>query len=279
MKDQLVSAEWLSNHLKDENLVVADCRFALNDAEAGHKQYEQGHIPGAVYFDLEKDLSGPKGEHGGRHPLPDLEEFTEKLGKAGIDETKEVVVYDDQNGSFAARLWWMLRYLGHDKVAVLNVSFSKWADEGYPISTEKPNPAERTFTPHLRPEMAVDIEKVKTDKGREDVVLIDSRAPERYRGDKEPMDSKAGHIPGAENYFWKGNVADGGKWKSADELKKRFQSIKGREPIVYCGSGVTANANVLALKSIGKEAKLYIGSWSDWSSYEDNPVETGDRKN
>lgn len=276
MADQLVSAEWLSEHLDDEHVVIADCRFELTDPEAGRSEYELGHIPGAIFFDLEKDLSGPKREHGGRHPLPDLDEFARKLGKTGIDETKHVVVYDDQNGSFAGRLWWMLNYLGHDEVSVLDISYSTWVKEGHPTSKVIPDPAPRNFVPNVRTEMAVDVEEVKRKMRERGVVLVDSRAPERYRGDEEPMDPKAGHIPGAENWFWKENVANDGKWKEQEELKKRFQPLQNKDVIVYCGSGVTASANVLALKAAGKDARLYVGSWSDWSSYSDNPVETGD---
>jgi thiosulfate/3-mercaptopyruvate sulfurtransferase len=278
MADQFVSAEWLSEHLDDEHVVIADCRFELTDPEAGRGEYELGHIPGAIFFDLEKDLSGPKREHGGRHPLPDLDEFVRKLGKAGIDETKHVVVYDDQNGSFAARLWWMLNYLGHDEVSVLDISYSMWVKEGHPTSEVIPAPAPRNFVPNVRTKMAVDVEEVKRTMGEEGVVLVDSRAPERYRGDEEPMDPKAGHIPGAENWFWKENVANDGKWKAQEELKKRFQPLQNKDVIVYCGSGVTASANVLALQAAGKDARLYVGSWSDWSSYPNHPVETGDRE-
>ncbi|HEX7064932.1 MAG TPA: sulfurtransferase [Bacillales bacterium] len=279
MAEQLVGAEWLARRLEDKELVIADCRFELKDAKAGRKQYKQGHIPGAVYFDLEEDLSGPIGEHGGRHPLPDIDDFVIKLGHSGIDQTKQVVVYDDQNGSFAARLWWMLRYLGHDNVSVLDISFSKWMEEGYPVSSEMPHPEKCEFVPHVNPEMVIDIEGVKEEMGREKVMLIDSRAPERYHGETEPIDPKAGHIPGAFNRFWKENVGDDGKWKTPDELKQQLQWLENKDLIVYCGSGVTANANVLALKSIGKEARLYIGSWSDWSSYSENPVATREEPN
>lgn len=279
MADQtLISMERLHEHLHDEHVVVIDCRFELTDESAGRRQYEESHIPGAVYFDLEKDLSGPKEAHGGRHPLPDVDEFAEKLGKAGVDETTNVVAYDDQNGSMAARLWWMLRYLGHDRVSVLDVPFSTWEKEDYPTSNEWPRPKRRTFVPHIRADMAADMKDVRRAVDRGDVVLIDARAPERYRGEQEPMDPKAGHIPGAKNRFWKDNVAATGKWKSADELKERFRDLKDRDVIVYCGSGVTATANALALKAAGKDVKVYTGSWSDWSSYPDNPVATGDEE-
>ncbi|HET7657707.1 MAG TPA: sulfurtransferase [Bacillales bacterium] len=275
MANELVSAEWLVDHLDDEEIVVVDCRFDLKDTEAGRKQYIERHIPGAVYFDLDKDLSGDVGIHGGRHPLPDLDDFAQKLGDSGIDESKHVVAYDDQNGSFAARLWWMLRYLGHDRVSVLDISFSKWVEEGNPVTDEKINPEKTTFHPQLQAEMALSIEEVKEEMGKENVLLVDSRAPERYSGETEPMDKKAGHIPGAANFFWKDNVGENGKWKSSQDISERFNAVKDKDLIVYCGSGVTANANLLALKAIGIDARLYIGSWSDWSSYEDNPVETG----
>ncbi|HEU5138634.1 MAG TPA: sulfurtransferase [Bacillales bacterium] len=274
MARQLVDAEWLVQRLRNDNVVVADCRFELKDAKAGRRQYEQSHIPGAVYFDLEEDLSGPAGEHGGRHPLPDIDAFAKKVGDSGIDQSKQVVVYDDQNGSFAARLWWMLAYLGHDNVSVLDISYSKWLEAGYSVSSEPPHPEECEFVPHVRSEMVVDIEKVKQEKDKDEVMLIDSRAPERYLGETEPIDPKAGHIPGAINRFWKENVGDDGKWKTPDELKEELKPFDDKDLIVYCGSGVTANANVLALKAIGKEARLYVGSWSDWSSYSENPVET-----
>jgi thiosulfate/3-mercaptopyruvate sulfurtransferase len=278
MADQLVGAEWLSQHLEDENLVIVDCRFDLKDTAAGRAEYEKAHIPGAVYFDLKKDLSGPKREHGGRHPLPDLDSFVKKLGEAGIDKTIHVVVYDDQNGSYAARLWWMLNYLGHENVSVLDVGFSTWVKEGFVTSSELPRPKRAVFHPDVHPEMVADVNEVRRAKDEDGVVLIDSRAPERYRGENEPIDPKAGHIPGAMNRFWKDNVAESGRWKAGSELEERFRSFRNKDVIIYCGSGVTANANILALKATGKDARLYVGSWSDWSSYPEHPIETGDGK-
>lgn len=275
---QIVTASWLSAHLHEENFVLADCRFDLVRPQAGREQYAQGHIPGAVYFDLEEDLSGVKQEHGGRHPLPDPGELAAKLGAAGIDESTHVIAYDDQNGSMAARLWWLLHYLGHEKVSVLGVSYSTWEAQGYPVSSDVPDPVSRIFKPHIREDMAMDIEEFKRRKTDENTVLVDARAPERYRGESEPMDQKAGHIPGAENWFWKDNVADE-SWKSPQDLKSRFESLQDRDVIVYCGSGVSAAANALAMKEAGLEdVKLYVGSWSDWSSYPENPVEKGKRR-
>jgi thiosulfate/3-mercaptopyruvate sulfurtransferase len=277
VSENLISIEGLKEHLDDEKLVVADCRFNLGDPLAGEKSYQEGHVPGAIHFDLKKDLSGVIGEHGGRHPLPPLEEFVQKLSRAGVDETKHVVAYDDQGGSMAARLWWMLQYLGHENVSVLQGGYSEWVKQGHPTTKDIPAPKQTVFVPHPRPDMVVDIEGVKEKKNNADTVLIDARAPERYRGDAEPMDKKAGHIPGAENWFWKENVNENGKWKTAEQLKNRFAALKDKDEIIaYCGSGVSASANVLALKEAGiDKVKLYTGSWSDWSSYDENPVETG----
>lgn len=277
--ENLVSIHWLNEHLEYENIVIADCRFDLGDPEKGREQFTEGHIPGAVYFDLEKDLSGLAGTHGGRHPLPVIDDFVEKLNRVGIDEAKHVVAYDDQGGAMAARLWWMLIYLGHEKVSILEEGYGTWVKQGHPVARDERTVERRNFVPRPQPEMIVDINDVKKKKADKGTVLIDARAPDRFRGDVEPMDSKAGHIPGAENWFWKNNLGTDGKWKSADELKKRFEALNNKEEIIaYCGSGVTASANVLALKEAGMDkVKLYVGSWSDWSSCEDNPVETGQK--
>ncbi|MDR6226108.1 sulfurtransferase [Desmospora profundinema] len=270
----LMDRETLRGHHDDPDWVVVDCRFDLADQEAGRQAYEQGHIPGARYMDLERDLSGPVGKHGGRHPFPDLDRFVEKLGAAGIDDTKTVVAYDDQGGAMAARLWWMLRYLGHERAAVLNGGFQGWKKAGHPVTQEKPEPTPTRFHPRIRqPERLVGMEETKAEKGW----VIDSRERERYEGKREPIDAKAGHIPGAVHYFWKDNLEEGQRWKSAEVIRERFSDLpKDSRPIVYCGSGVTACANLLALHLAGFEnARLYAGSWSDWISYEENPIRQG----
>lgn len=273
----IVEADWLQKHISDSNLVIVDCRFNLEDPEEGKKQYEAGHIPNALYFDLNEDLSGPVKEHGGRHPLPEPTVFLNKLEKSGINETVTVVAYDDQNGMVAARFWWMLKYFGHPAVHVLDGGFSHWVEKNYPVSTKIPSPIKRTFQPKANEEMVVDMKDVQEQLHRLDTVLVDSRSAERYLGVHEPLDSKAGHIPGAVNFFWGENVKDG-KWDK-ELIKHRFDGLKEKEEIiVYCGSGVSACSNILAMDEAGlQNIKLYNGSWSDWSSYTNNPVETKKR--
>ncbi|QDI92406.1 sulfurtransferase [Salicibibacter halophilus] len=276
--DYFVTKEWLYDHLNDPNVVVADCRYDLQDPDAGWEAYRNGHIPGAVFFDLKKDLSGPAAVHGGRHPLPSVDDLTATLNAAGVDHHKHVVVYDDQHGSMAGRLWWLLRYVGHPTVSLLDENYAKWQAQGYPTSTEVPVPRPTHFEPKLQPDMRVDIDDVKALKEKENVVVLDARAPERYRGEQELIDKKAGHIPGAENWFWKENIGSDGKWKSTEGLAERFRSLQQKDAVVvYCGSGVSANANIIALKQAGIEnVKLYPGSWSDWASYDQNPISKGE---
>lgn len=270
----LVDIETLYNHLDHSDWIVVDCRFDLKEVDQGRQDYEQGHIPGARFMDLNRDLSGSISKHGGRHPLPDMDQFVEKLGRMGIDQDKTVVAYDDQGGAMAARLWWMLRHLGHERVAVLDGGFQSWLDAGHPVTQVVPAPNETGFIPHIRhPERLVGMEETKAEKGW----VIDSRDRDRYEGKVEPIDAKAGHIPGAVHHFWKNNLAEGQRWKSAEEIREQFSYLsKGSRPIVYCGSGVTACANLLALQLAGiEDARLYLGSWSDWISYEENPIRQG----
>lgn len=270
-----VNSEWVMTHLNDENVRIIDCRFDLSNPKKGFESYLEGHIPGALYFDLEKDLSGPVKQHGGRHPLPDLNEFQDKLSAAGIDHSISVVVYDDQEGPFASRLLWLLSYLGHEKVFILNGGFANWIQSGYQVSAEILHVKRKEFQPVVKKEWLATMDDVKNDIHSVHTVIIDSRAQKRYQGIEEPIDKIAGHIPSAKNYFWKDVVDENGVWKDADKLKKHFSDIpKEKEIIVYCGSGVTATPNFVSLKEAGYEnVKLYLGSWSDWISYENNPIE------
>jgi thiosulfate/3-mercaptopyruvate sulfurtransferase len=268
MQQPLVTPQWLQEHLGNDNVVVVDCRFVLGNPSQGYADYLDGHIPGALYFHLEHDLSGPKQEHGGRHPLPDPEALVRLFSGAGIDSDVTVVAYDDQDLAMAGRMWWLLRYMGHEKAAVLDGGFAGWKRAGYAVSQEVQTPKPRAFVPKIQSWMLVGVEQVR--ERCEKTVLIDSRAGERYRGEMETLDPKAGHIPGAVNYYYKDNLAADGTMLPAEQLKERFAEVAGSdELIVYCGSGVTATVNLLALHRAGRsDAKLYLGSWSDWCSYD-----------
>ncbi|MGB3495766.1 MAG: sulfurtransferase [Elainellaceae cyanobacterium] len=270
----IVSPSWLAEHLDDPQVAIADCRFSLMEPELGAQQYAAEHIPGAIYFDLNRDLSSPVQAHGGRHPLPDVEALAHKLGLAGISAETHVVAYDDSCFAFAARLWWLLRYLGHDRVSVLEGGLSGWKQAGLPLtsnqSSDRSQPNPTTFTPHVRSHMGVDIDQVKARKDQQGVVLVDSREGDRYRGEREPIDPIAGHIPGAVNYFWKEIVDETGTVLSPEAQSARWGAIANAdEVLVYCGSGVTACVNLLSLE-LAKiyTGKLYAGSWSDWCSYQ-----------
>jgi len=262
----VVSADWLADHLDDPQVAIADCRFALTDPALGRQQYAAAHIPGAYYFDLNQNLSSPVQQHGGRHPLPDPQVLATKLAEAGIRNDTLVVAYDDSRLAFAARFWWLLRYLGHDRVAVLDGGWQGWQAGNYPQTTIVPTPQTGEFTVNLQRDRVVDLETVKA---RQDgAVLVDAREAERYRGEREPIDPIAGHIPGAVNYPWQDATNAEGYLKSVPEQQQRWAEVQpAEEVLVYCGSGVTACVNLLSLKLAGREGKLYAGSWSDWCSY------------
>ncbi len=267
----IVSPEWLAAHTKNSQVVIIDCRFSLTDPESGQKQYQESHIPGAFYLDLNRDLASAVGKYGGRHPLPNTGELAEKLSAIGINSPETLVVaYDDSRLAFAARLWWLLRYMGHRKVALLDGGFSAWKAAGYPVTNTFPQPREGEFVAQLQPDLVVDIETVKERKDLAGAVLIDSRESERYAGVREPIDPIAGHIPGAVNYPWQDVTDETGKVRSTSEQKQRWAQLEtAAEIIVYCGSGVTACVNLLSLEIAGiPDAKLYVGSWSDWCSYQ-----------
>jgi thiosulfate/3-mercaptopyruvate sulfurtransferase len=267
---KVVSQLWLSEHLQESEVVIVDCRFSLAEPQLGKQQYQNTHIPGAYYLDLNKDLSSSLQKHGGRHPLPNPLELGQKLSTMGINFQKTLVVaYDDSRLAFASRLWWLLRYFGHEQVAVLNGGFSQWQNAGYPVTNVIPQPQIANFLPQVKREMLADIIDVKNRKDNPGVILVDSRENERYLGIKEPIDKIAGHIDGAVNYPWQEVTDSHGYLLSVPEHYQRWKNIKSAEEIiVYCGSGVTACVNLLSLELAGiSNAKLYAGSWSDWISY------------
>jgi thiosulfate/3-mercaptopyruvate sulfurtransferase len=272
----IITTDALAAHLNDPRFALVDCRFRLDDVGWGEQQWRIGHLPGAVYAHLDRDLSGPKTGTNGRHPLPDPDVLARTFGRLGIAD-HQVVAYDQDTGMFASRLWWLLRWMGHDAVAVLDGGFAKWVAEGRPFSNaDSPRPAVE-FHGSARADMTVNAETVANSSGRPDWRVLDARAPERYRGEVEPMDPVAGHIPGATSYFFQRNLDERGVFRTPADLRENLRAVTGDiQPdhiICYCGSGVQAAHNLLALEHAGIQgAKLYPGSWSEWISDPSRPI-------
>jgi thiosulfate/3-mercaptopyruvate sulfurtransferase len=258
----------------DASAVAFDCRFSLTDKEQGRREYDAGHIPGARFADLEKDLSAPQGPTGGRHPLPDRAELVERFRAWGVTNGSRVVCYDQNNGAVAGRLWWLTRWLGHAKVAVLDGGLDAWLALRYPTDCDQASPILGDFTPGEPLTRLYTAEQVVDAK----INLLDARDSARFRGEVEPIDAVAGHIPGAIAAPFADNL-DGWHFKSPDALRRRFDALNvdpGLDTVCYCGSGVTANHNILALMLAGyPEPALYAGSWSDWISDPNRTVATG----
>lgn len=258
----------------DSSAVVFDCRFSLNDSEQGRRDYEAGHIPGARYADLERDLSAVRSTTGGRHPLPERAALAARLRAWGVSNASKVVCYDQNSGAVAARLWWLVRWLGHDKVCLLDGGLDAWIAEGYQTTTDIVAPLAGDFTPRAALTRLCTADQLAAAKAN----LLDARDSARFRGEAEPIDPVAGHIPGALSVPFAGNLADG-RFRSADALRARFSELNldpEIDTVCYCGSGVTANHNILALLLAGyPEPILYAGSWSDWISDPARPVAPG----
>lgn len=280
MFSTLVSPAELASRLDDPDWVIVDARHDLAQPDAwGETQYRAGHVPGARFAHIDRDLSAHKTGSNGRHPLPTPEQAADAFGRLGIDRGKQVVAYDQGNGLFAARLWWMLRWLGHDAAAVLDGGYARWTAERRPVSTDVPAVTPATFEVE-RVTPTVSASGVAASLPRHTLVLIDARAAERYRGDIEPMDPVAGHIPGAINRPYARNLEPEGTFRSPAELRRDFESmLHGRavdDVVHYCGSGVTACHNVLAMAIAGYPlTRIYPGSWSEWVADRSRPVATG----
>jgi thiosulfate/3-mercaptopyruvate sulfurtransferase len=277
----LVSGEILAQHLDDPDWVVFDCRHELSDPGRGRADYAKSHLPGARFVHLDEDLSSSRTGTNGRHPLPDPALLAEKLGRAGVDSRKQVIAYDAQGGLFAARLWWLLRWLGHLPVAVLDGGWNQWAAENRLQTTELPRPRQARFSG--KPDRSwVDTKFVRSHLGDAGLVLLDARAPDRFRGENETLDPVGGHIPGARNRHFRDNLDASGRFKPAAALRKEFSGVLGDttpdQAVHYCGSGVSACHNLLALELAGLHGgRLYAGSWSEWSADSSRPVATGAR--
>jgi thiosulfate/3-mercaptopyruvate sulfurtransferase len=281
MHTTLISAAVVAAHLADPSFVIVDVRHDLGAPDAwGADEYRRGHLPGARFAHVDRDLSGPKTGANGRHPLPSPEAAAATFGRLGIDASTQVVAYDQGPGSYAARLWWMLRWLGHDAVAVLDGGFAAWTRDGQPVTTEVPAPRSASFVARPRT-IAVDVGAVAANLASGSKLVIDARGRERFRGDVEPIDKVAGHIPGSINRPYTLNLTADGTFRPAGELRAEFGAlIGGRAPesIVHsCGSGVTACHNLLAMEHAGLTgARLYPGSWSEWSADPARPIARGD---
>jgi thiosulfate/3-mercaptopyruvate sulfurtransferase len=280
----LIDAASLRGLMGDAGLAVVDCRFDLNDPESGRRAYLRGHIPGARYADLNKDLSAPVSLSSGRHPLPSPRDFAAKLDKLGIGNHAQVVAYDDSSGSFAARLWWMLRWVGLESAAVLDGGLEAWVAEGGALAsgeeTAVPAANRSRFLPRVDAAAVVDSAEVASLLRNPRRLLVDARAAERYAGVIEPIDAVAGHIAGAVNHPFTSNLGPEGRFLPAAELRRRWEErLAGREPravAAMCGSGVTACHNLLSLEVAGlRGAKLYAGSWSEWIRDPSRPVARG----
>jgi thiosulfate/3-mercaptopyruvate sulfurtransferase len=278
MHTTLISTDVLAGHLVDSTWLIADCRYNLNDETWGRAQYEAAHVPGAVFVDVAHQLAGPRTGTNGRHPLPAIEDMAATFGRLGIADDIQVVAYDQEAGAFASRLWWMLRYLGHDAVAVLDGGFAKWTREGRPVrgGVETREPAR--FAPQPRKEMRVTVDETMAHLGDPSVLLIDARSPDRYAGKPDPLDTIYGHIPGARNRYYRHNVTEAGTMRSGRELRTDFEKVlagtQASQVVMYCGSGITACHNLLAMEHAGLHgARLFAGSWSEWESDSGRPVE------
>ncbi len=276
----LVTAEELAAHLEDPGWVVFDCRHDLMDPTVGPAEYAEDHIPGAYFLHTDYDLSGAKNGKNGRHPLPDLDSFAARMNQCGVAPGMQVVAYDDQGGCFAVRLWWLLRWLGHDRVALLDGGLPQWLREKRPVTPEVPGPRAGKFVP--RPALGWTVDAPFVDRIRDDpaVKLVDARSVERFTGKQEPIDPVPGHIPGSVNRFWKLNLQPDDRFKAADQLREEFAALFAaaapEQSVHLCGSGVTACHNLFAMELAGiAPGRLYPGSWSEWCADPTRAVATG----
>lgn len=271
----LISVAELADRIAEPDVVVCDVRFHLADHDQGRREYDEAHVPGARFVDLHHDLAGDSSGGGARHPLPTVDDFTALLQRLGIAPGSFVVAYDSAGGATASRLWWMLRSIGHGRVAVLDGGYPAWVEAGHDVSADVPTPAPTVYraAPDWTGVVDADAVAQSIEFGG---TVIDARAPERFRGDEEPIDARAGHIPGAVNRFHGSTIGPDGFHLPVPQLVEELGGV-GTNSIVYCGSGVTACHALLAMSMIGLHgARLYPGSWSEWSADPERPIATGD---
>ncbi|MDH3688171.1 MAG: sulfurtransferase [Gammaproteobacteria bacterium] len=277
----IIAPQALKQHLGDPGWVIFDCRFSLADSTYGHAAYQKDHIPGAHYADLDRDLASAIKPGSGRHPLPDAVDLAAWLGACGVDGRQQVIAYDDREGAIAARLWWLLRWMGHDRVAVLDGGFGVWQQLGFPVTDEISNVRGVWFQGSPQDNLWVNADQVQRILERGRGVVIDARARARFIGADEPTDPVAGHIPGATNLPFSENVDDNGQFLAKPRLAEHFKKVLGErapnQAIHMCGSGVTACHNLVAMEHAGMSgSRLYVGSWSQWITDTRRAVAKGD---
>ncbi|MBA1272607.1 sulfurtransferase [Stutzerimonas azotifigens] len=276
---QLMTPDRLAERMDEPGLVILDCRFALDDSDYGRRSHAQAHIPGAIFADLEQDLSGPvRPGVTGRHPLPDPRALQATLRRWGVDQDSQIVLYDDGPGAFAARAWWLLLWLGkRDGVYLLDGGFKAWSEANLPVNSEAPEPSAGNFAGHPDPSLLIDAETLAQRLEDPTLALLDARALPRFLGEVEPIDPVAGHIPGASCMPFTDNLDAQGRFLPPEQLRQRFEKVLGGKPteqtVVYCGSGVTAchNAFAISLAGLGLP-RLYAGSWSEWITEPQRPI-------
>ena len=274
----IVDPATLEAHLGDRNWVIVDCRHALSDFTLGRRLYDEAHVPSAFFADVERDLAGPHSERTGRHPLPDPQVFAAFLRGIGVNDDTQIVAYDAGGDMFAARLWFLCRWIGHDACAVLDGGLAAWIAAGFAVSQATPSPRTGNVHVHLRPELVVDADYVLSHLHDRAMQLVDARAADRFAGQNETVDPVAGHIPGARNRFFKENFSDDGRFRPGQQLRAAFDAYGPSESIVHqCGSGVSGALNLLAMEIAGlRGARLYAGSWSEWITDPSRPRAAGD---
>lgn len=277
----LIAPDTLAPRLGEPGLRIVDCRFSLLDPEAGRRAYEAGHIPGSVYADMDRDLAGPVVPESGRHPLPEPSVLCETFSRMGIDSDTTVVAYDDNSGGVAARAWWLLRWMGHENAMLLDGGMQAWRQQALPVEAGNISVVRKQFAGTPRQDLVLETSQIASGGvSGAPYALVDARSEVRFRGDEEPIDRVAGHVPGAVNLPFEANVDENGRWRAAGDVEERLEAILGddrsRPWAAMCGSGVTACHLVLAALMCGyREPRVYVGSWSEWIRNPDRAVATG----
>ena len=269
----IVSQQWFMENKDREDLIIFDARAGLTDPDYGYEGYKEGHIENAYFVSMEDTMTGELGEHGGRHPIPDINIFAEEMKEFGVEDNSTIVIYDDGELSIAGRLWWLLKYIGKKNVHVLEGGIKAWIENGNSITKTVPIKKPATnLTINVNPNMKVDMDYVKKSISSNKSIIVDARARERYRGEVEPLDKRAGHIPGSYNIPWM-ELLDGVNLLKEEKLNQKFEEVKNYDEIIlHCGSGITATVNAMIMEDLGISTKIYMGGYSDWVSYDSNQV-------